>query len=224
LRAELEAAREVQQQLVTAPPATPSFRIESAYVPATQVGGDFYRILPSEHGDILVVVGDVSGKGLRAAMTVSAIIGSLRTLAACEPASVLRDLNRSLAGQLPSGFVTCLAARLRADGNCSIANAGHLAPYRRGEEISLPSGLPLGITADADYPEIIFQLAAGDTLTFLSDGVVEAQTPSGELFGFDRTRAISSNSAQSIADAAVRFGQEDDITVLTVEFAPDVAS
>ena len=80
LRVEFEAAREVQQQLVTAPPATPGFRIEAAYRPATQVGGDFYRVLPGENGEVLLVLGDVSGKGLRAAMTVSAIVGSLRML------------------------------------------------------------------------------------------------------------------------------------------------
>jgi hypothetical protein len=220
LHAEFEAAREVQQQLVTAPPAAPGYRIESAYLPAAEVGGDFYRVVPCDNGEILVIVGDVSGKGLRAAMTVSTIIGSLRTLPVREPAAVLSELNRSLAGQLRGGFVTCIAARLRADGTCTLANAGHLAPYRSGEEIPLFPSLPLGITADADYAETILQLVPGDTLTFLSDGVVEAQLPGGELFGFDRTRAISSQSAQSIAEVAQRFGQEDDITVLTLQFAP----
>jgi phosphoserine phosphatase RsbU/P len=153
-------------------------------------------------------------------MTVSTIIGSLRTLPVREPAAVLSELNRSLAGRLRGGFVTCIAARLRADGTCTLANAGHLAPYRSGEEIPLFPSLPLAITADADYAETILQLVPGDTLTFLSDGVVEAQLPGGELFGFDRTRAISSQSAQSIAEVAQRFGQEDDITVLTLQFAP----
>jgi hypothetical protein len=224
LRAELEAAREVQQQLVTAPPAIPGFRIESAYLPATQVGGDFYRVLPCGENEILVIVGDVSGKGLRAAMTVSAIIGSLRTLPTRDPAALLCELNRSLAGQLGGGFVTCLAARLRADGLCTLANAGHLAPYLRGEEVLLAPGLPLGILQNAAYDEATLQLASGDTLTFLSDGVVEAQSPTGELFGFDRTRAVSSQSAQSLAEAAQRFGQEDDITVLTLQFASEPSS
>ncbi len=104
LRVEFEAAREVQQQLVTTPPATPGFRIEAAYRPATQVGGDFYRVLPGESGEVLVVLGDVSGKGLRAAMTVSAIVGSLRMLPTRTPAEILRELNRSLAGNLHGGF------------------------------------------------------------------------------------------------------------------------
>jgi phosphoserine phosphatase RsbU/P len=220
LRVEFEAAREVQQQLVTAPPATPGFRIEAAYRPATQVGGDFYRVLPGENGEVLVVLGDVSGKGLRAAMTVSAIVGLLRMLPTCTPVEILRELNRSLAGNLRGGFVTCLAMRIYADGAVALANAGHLAPYRNGEEIPLPPSLPLGITVDAEYTETSLRLAPGDTFTFFSDGVVEAQSPTGELFGFERTGSISRQSAQEIADVAQAFGQEDDITVLTLQFAP----
>ena len=158
LRAEFQAAREVQQQLVTAPPAIPGFRIEAEYRPATQMGGDFYRVVPGENGDVLVVVGDVSGKGLRAAMTVSAIVGSLRMLSARTPAEILRELNRSLAGHMHGGFVTCLAARMNADGAVAVATAGHPAPYRNGEEIPLSPSLPLGITVDAEYTETIFRL------------------------------------------------------------------
>jgi sigma-B regulation protein RsbU (phosphoserine phosphatase) len=220
LRAEFEAAREVQQQLVTATPATPGFRIESAYLPATQVGGDFYRVLPCDHGELLVIVGDVSGKGLRAAMTVSTIIGSLRTLPVRAPAEILGELNRSLAGNLHGGFVTCLAARLSSDGSCTLANAGHLPPYRNGVEFDPGAGLPLGITLNTTFEERQLLLAPGDTLTFLSDGVVEARNAQGELFGFDRTQKISTQSAHAIADAAKAFGQEDDITVLTLKFAP----
>lgn len=214
--AELEAAREVQQHLVTAPPATPGFRIESVYLPATQVGGDFYRVMPGKSGEVLVIVGDESGKGLRAAMTVSAIIGSLRTITADDPAEILCGLNRTLYGNLPNGFVTCLAAQLRPDGTCIVANAGHLSPYCNGEEIAVSPGLPLGIAPAADYTKTMLRLAPGDTLTFLSDGVVEARNPSGELFGFERAAGISTQTAQGIAHAAQHFGQEDDITVLTL--------
>ena len=80
--------------------------------------------------------------------------------------------------------------------------------------------LPLGIAPDAIYSESTLHLAPGDTLTFLSDGVVEAQSPTGELFGFDRTAAISTQPAEAIAHAAQQFGQEDDITVLTLRYAP----
>ena len=102
-----------------------------------------------------------------------------------------------------------------------MANAGHLAPYVGGEEIGTPSGLPLGLTRQQEtYVETRFSLAPGETLTLLSDGVVEARDASGELFGFDRARAISIHSATQIAQAAKDHGQEDDITVLTLTFAP----
>jgi hypothetical protein len=110
--------------------------------------------------------------------------------------------------------------RIHADGAVTLANAGHLAPYHNGEEIPLSSSLPLGIIVDAEYTETSLRLTPGDTFTFFSDGVVEAQSPTGELFGFERTGSISRKSAQEIADVAQAFGQEDDITVLTLQFAP----
>jgi len=219
LRVEFEAARDVQQQLVTQPPDIPGFCIESVYAPAKHVGGDFFRVLPQQDGGVLVVVGDVSGKGLRAAMTVSAILGALSTLSCDSPALLLKALNRALAGNLRGGFVTCLCANIAPGGALTIANAGHLSPYCNGEEVSIENGLPLGIASEATYEETMVQLEPGDRLTFLSDGVVEAQSPTGELFGFDRTRQISIQSAEHIAAAAQAFGQEDDITVLTLAFA-----
>lgn len=166
-----------------------------------------------------VVVGDVSGKGLPAAMTVSAMIGALRTMAASGPAEILRRLNDSLLGTLRSGFVTCLCARIESSGTVTVANAGHPAPYRSGQEIALQPGLPLGIVPEPDYAETTIDLAPGEKLTFLSDGVVEARSTSGELFGFERARAVSGQAADEIASTAQRFGQEDDITVLTVALA-----
>jgi serine phosphatase RsbU (regulator of sigma subunit) len=97
-----------------------------------------------------------------------------------------------------------------------IANAGHPAPYCNGAEIELEGGLPLGIAEDVTYTETEFSLEAGETLTLLSDGVVEARIASGELFGFERTCGISRELAEKIAATAKRWGQEDDITVLTV--------
>jgi phosphoserine phosphatase RsbU/P len=123
----------------------PGFRIESVYAPATQVGGDFFRIVPEGDGGVLVVVGDVSGKGLRAAMTVSALIGTLRTIPLVSPGWILNALNSGLAGNLHGGFVTCCAARITHDGRVTIANAGHLSPYRNGFEVEVGAGLPLGI-------------------------------------------------------------------------------
>jgi sigma-B regulation protein RsbU (phosphoserine phosphatase) len=124
-------------------------------------------------------------------------------------------LNRVLHGQI-RGFVTCAATLIRADGAMTLANAGHLSPYRNGEELAVNSGLPLGIVAEGGYEETNYQLALGDRLTFVSDGVVEATSEKRELFGFERTQAISNQPADKIAEAARQFGQEDDISVVTV--------
>jgi phosphoserine phosphatase RsbU/P len=217
--AELEAAREIQQRLVPAVlPELAGFHLEAAYLPAQEVGGDFYQVIAQPDGFALIVVGDVSGKGLKAAMTGALAIGALRTLADenLSPGVLLARLNRQMLTAQESGFITCLCVRMSLEGSLTMANAGHLSPYRRGEEIELDSGLPLGLTADAEYAETLLQLAPGDTLTLLSDGVVEAMNPQRQLFGFERTRVISEQPAHNIAAAAQAFGQEDDITVLTV--------
>jgi len=218
--AEFEAAREIQQRLVPASlPALPGFHVEAAYLPAQEVGGDFYQVLEQRDGYALIVVGDVSGKGLKAAMTGALAIGALRTLADenLSPGALLSRLNRQMLTAQESGFITCLCVRISLQGSVTMANAGHLSPYRRGEEIKVDSGLPLGLTADADYSETHLELAPGDTLMLLSDGVVEAMNDEHQLFGFERTRAISTQSAHQIAAAAQAFGQEDDITVLTLK-------
>jgi serine phosphatase RsbU (regulator of sigma subunit) len=222
LSAEMEAARSVQSFLVPAmAPGTPGFAVESVYIPASEVGGDFFHVQPGNDGSLLIVIGDVSGKGLKAAMTVSTIIGALRDQQKRRPAQVLGHLNRVLHGQV-SGFVTCAAALIEEDGAMTVANAGHLAPYRNGEEIAIESGLPLGILAEICYAEAEFQLAPGDRLTFVSDGVVEATNEKRELFGFERMQAISNQSARAIAEAARQFGQEDDISVLSVTLTADM--
>ncbi|MGD0740804.1 MAG: PP2C family protein-serine/threonine phosphatase [Terracidiphilus sp.] len=216
LRVELETAREMQQRLVAPAADVPGFEVESIYEPAKLVGGDFFRVVPESGGAVLAVVGDVSGKGLRAAMTVSAVVGALRSIPPVSPAWILSSLNAGLAGQLHGGFVTCCAARITRDGTVTIANAGHLSPYRNGTEMEVEAGLPLGIIPEVEYKEIQFMLQPGECLTFLSDGVVEARNASGELFGFERTLGIINSSAAAIAQAAKDFGQDDDITVLSI--------
>jgi serine phosphatase RsbU (regulator of sigma subunit) len=217
--AEFEAAREIQQRLVPAMlPELAGFHLEAAYLPAQEVGGDFYQVLAQQDGSALIVVGDVSGKGLKAAMTGALAIGALRTLAAEDlgPGLLLERLNRQMLAAQESGFITCLCVRMSPQGALTMANAGHLPPYRGGEEIAVAPNLPLGLAADAEYLESTEQLDPGDKLTLLSDGVVEAMNEKKEMFGFERTRAHSTQSARSIAEAAQRWGQEDDITVLTV--------
>ena len=221
---EMEQARQVQSLLIpSTTPSTPGYAVESVYLPASSVGGDFFQIRPGEDGSLLIVVGDVSGKGLKAAMTVSAIVGGLRGCALQDPAEILAYLNRILFGQI-GGFVTCCAAVISKDGKLTLANAGHPSPYLNGEELATAGGLPLGIVAEVNYEETSFDLAPADRLTFVSDGVVEATNEKRELFGFARTQQISNQSAAAIAERAQKFGQEDDITVVSVVRAMQTAN
>jgi len=227
--AEISAARSVQALLIpTQLPSNRNFMLESAYLPVNGVGGDFFQVLPLKDDSLLIVVGDVSGKGLQAAMNSSTLVGALRNELAHDPATVLNHLNHVLIGAVSSPgtavkeldcapcFATCLCARVYPDGTTTIANAGHLNPYRDGREISLTGSLPLGVIADVQYEQATFQLNRGDRLVFLSDGVVEATNSEGELFGFERTQQVSNESARYIAQTAQRFGQTDDITVVSL--------
>ena len=218
---EIESARTVQQVLVpTENPAIPGFAIEAVYKPAGQVGGDFYQIVVTPHGGVLAVIGDVSGKGMPAAMTVSLLVGTFRTLAhyTQSPGEILRAMNQRMLARSSGGFTTCLVLRVDADGTLTAANAGHLAPYVDGKEFATESGLPLGLAAEVHFAESSFPMLPSARMTLVTDGVVEARSASGELFGFDRTAAISTNPAEDIARAASTFGQEDDITVLSLTF------
>ncbi|MGD0632138.1 MAG: PP2C family protein-serine/threonine phosphatase, partial [Terracidiphilus sp.] len=232
LAGELEAARQVQQVLLPDQlDQCPGFLVDCVYRPADQVGGDFFQQIGDGQGGMLVVLGDVSGKGLPAAMLVSVLVGAIRAEAAhgTDPMNMLCSLNDRMMGRSHGGFTTCLAAHITAGGLLTVANAGHLPPYLNGAEVAVPGALPLGIIAHPEYEVTTVQLAPGDRLTFVSDGVVEAQAKllprPGELFGFDLTRALSVFPAHRIADAASGFGQTDDITVVTVEFSgPSVSS
>jgi Stage II sporulation protein E (SpoIIE) len=218
---EVRSAREVQQVLVPETvPAVPGFAIDSVYKPAAELGGDFFQVISLPDASTLIVIGDVSGKGLKAAMTVSLIVGTLRTLAdyTQEPAKILEGMNRRLCGRVQDGFATCVVLRLGANGDSTIANAGHLAPFRDGEELPLRGSLPLGLAEDAVYEELAFRLQEGETLTLYTDGIVEARNAAGELYGFERVQALAQErkSAEQIVEAACVFGQEDDITVLSI--------
>ncbi|MBS1804884.1 MAG: serine/threonine-protein phosphatase [Acidobacteria bacterium] len=220
LSGEMQAAQQVQGMLASAVLNTvPGMRVEVAFHPIREVGGDFYscRILPGNRQRILL--GDVSGKGAAAAMTAAVLLGAAQRRDHDHPAELLDHLNSVLADMRLGGFATCLCAELSAEGALIVANAGHLPPYLNGEEIPLECGVPLSITPDVRYTESAVCVAQDEQLTFLSDGVVEAQNNERELFGFDRTRQISTQSAEAIARAAQQFGQEDDITVLTLTFA-----
>lgn len=221
---EFKSARELQQVLIPESlPDVPGFAFTSAYRPAQEVGGDFFQIirLEGEHaGSTLILLGDVSGKGLKAAMTVSLIVGAVRTLAkfAPSPGEMLGELNQRLFGRLNGGFVTCLAILLSSDGECVMASAGHPMPYLNQTEVDLPGALPLGVVANANYEEKTISLLEGDHFALYTDGLLEARGVDGEIFSFERLTNLFATrpDATKATEAAIHFGQDDDITVLTL--------
>ncbi len=217
LQQELTAAAEVQSLMLAAPSAANAdITVESVYLPASEVGGDFYHLQSYPDGSQVALVGDVSGKGLKAAMLVSVAIGVLRSLQTSSPGAILKGLNDALAGKGGTGFVTCCCVRYEHGGNVTIASAGHPAPYCRGNEVDVAAGLPVGIVAGTTWEETSITLNVGEQLTLVSDGVVEAENVKRELLGFERTREMSGKTAREIAEAAKAWGQNDDITVVTV--------
>ena len=215
--AEIEAAQTTQQLLLArASQPTPGFSVESVYYPAGEVGGDFFLVSPDPDGSLVAILGDVSGKGLLAAMRVSMILGVLRREDSREPSTIMRRLNEALLTQSEMGFTTACCVRLERGGLYSFVNAGHISPYIRGVEIPAPPSLPLGLASEQSYESVTGMLIAGDRIVLMSDGVVEARSATGELYGFDRLPGLTCMPAVDIADVAQRFGQEDDITVLTV--------
>ncbi|HEY6490447.1 MAG TPA: PP2C family protein-serine/threonine phosphatase [Terracidiphilus sp.] len=215
-QSELAAARSVQELMIPQDKQeTPGYEVDSVYQPATEVGGDFFHVQSEGKDGLLVVIGDVAGHGLKAAMNVSMVMGALRRFPERRPAKILEALNRVVTGS--DSYTTCQAIWFGGDGELVIANAGHLPPYLNSQEIVLPGGLPLGVLPNERYDEVRLYLHPGDRLLLMSDGVVEARRPAtGELFGFERVHNLSNQSAFYIADAAKGFGQEDDITVLTI--------
>ena len=221
LEGEMTAAREVQRVMVPEDlPQIAGYSIESVYRPAADVGGDFFQVVPLKSGRALVVIGDVSGKGLRAAMIVSMIVGILSTVSGYteEPAEILDELNRRLCGRVYEGFVTCLVLRLDDEGRIAIANAGHLPPFGHGAELRVQESLPLGLSLNQAYEDTAVQLNRGEALVLLTDGVVEARNPQGELLGFGEIETMlrAGATAREVAEVAERQGQNDDITVLQV--------
>lgn len=221
---EMEAARTMQQMLLAQSSAsTPGFTVESVYLPASEVGGDFFLVSPAEDGSVTAIVGDVSGKGLQAAMRVSMILGVLRREDSRKPGEILAALNRALLAQSEFGFTTACCVHLERSGRFVFANAGHVSPYvvsgTDSVELESPPSLPLGLADDQQYEESMGTLPAGGRLVLTSDGVVEARAADGELYGFERMGALMLLPAAEIAAWAQEFGQEDDITVLTIACA-----
>jgi len=168
---------------------------------------------------VLIVVGDVTGKGMQAGMLVALIVGAIRgaLMHSTDPAQILKEVNEQLC-ERQHAIATCLILRIDPDGTGIIANAGQLSPCLNGVEIEMEGAFPIGIVPDGDVAITSFALKEGDNLFLMSDGVVEATAPDGELFGFERITELLERRASSaeIAIAAQQFGQEDDILVLQV--------
>ena len=218
---EFKSARELQRVLIPdEQPKTPGYALTSSYKPASEVGGDFFQVIALKDDATLIVLGDVSGKGLKAAMAVSLIVGMVRALAGIfpEPGRLLAELNDRLAGRLHGAFATAIVMRLDPQGECKAASAGHLSPFVNDREMELPGALPLGISAGIVYQESRIEIQEGDRLALYTDGLLEARNSAGELYGFDRLHALFSGrpDAAQAAESAVLFGQDDDITVLTL--------
>ena len=221
LALDVKQAQEVQGVILPeAITALPGLIIENEYRPAREVGGDFYQIIahPAD-GSLLIVAGDVAGKGLRAGMLVALLVGAIRnqTETDFDPLHMLQALNRRLLGR-GEAHATCLCMLVDADGAVTLANAGHLPPYLNGQLIEVEGALPLGVLESAEFSITKFQLRENDRLVLASDGVVEAMDEHSRLFGFARLQELLQGgpTAADLASAAQSFGQQDDISVIAV--------
>ena len=233
---ELHVARRIQQaSLPEAVPALEGWEIYPSYLPAREVGGDFFDFLELEDGRLGLVVGDATGKGVPAALVMSTTCGMIRAVTQASdysPGEVLQRVNEALATRIPANmFVTCFYGVLDpGTGSFAYANAGHDLPYvRRGgyaEEL-MARGMPLGLMPGMGYEENEIILGEGDRALFYSDGLVEAHNPEGAMFGFPRLQSLVAEHAQGepLVDFLMeelysftgkRWEQEDDITLVTL--------
>ncbi|HWT65663.1 MAG TPA: PP2C family protein-serine/threonine phosphatase [Terracidiphilus sp.] len=218
---DVRQAQEVQSVILReARTVLDSMVIECEFRPADQVGGDFFQVMPDPVDDSLAIVfGDVNGKGLRAGMLVALLVGATRTALhfSPDPDELLRALNERLMGR-GNVSATCMALRISHDGEVYLANAGQTTPYLNGEPIQLDGSFPLGLVKKAEFTEARFQLRENDRLVLLSDGAAEARDAHGKLFGFDRVQKmlLEGKTVEEVADAAQTFGQQDDISAITV--------
>lgn len=233
---ELRTAQAIQQAFLPREvPAFPGWQLRPYYRPAREVGGDFYDFFLFKDGRLGLVIGDVTGKGIPAALVMATVHTMLRSTMqeTISPREVLARVNALLAVEIPEGmFVTCFYAILDlANGHVTYANAGHEPPYRHqpGNAAELwATGMPLGLMPDTCYEEYEADLAPGETLLFYSDGLVEAHAPQGEMFGFPRLEKYLKNYTDEAAlvdlllDKLKEFTgdtweQEDDVTLLTLQ-------
>jgi serine phosphatase RsbU (regulator of sigma subunit) len=233
---QLNVARLVQRQfLPDSLPDLAGWRVAAFYRPALRVGGDFYDFIPLPDGRVMVVIGDVTDKGVPAALVMASTHSLLRAAAPrlISPGAVLETVNELLCKDTPvQMFVTCLALVLDdASGQITFANAGHDVPYVRtagGVAELRAKGMPLGLMPGSTYAERTFTFQPGDLALLHSDGLSEAHGAGHEMFGFHRVAALTGRgtSTQGLIDLCLReldaftgpgHEQEDDITLLSLE-------
>src|SRR3954467_13961579 len=233
---ELEVARLIQQNFLPRElPDLPGWQIAAYYRPAREVGGDFYDVIPLPDGRVGFVVGDVTDKGVPAALVMSATRSVLRASAQrLIPARiVLERVNEHLCPDMPEKmFVTCLYGGLDpCTGHLRFANAGHDLPYVKTADgvIELRArGMPLGLMSGMAYEEKEIILEPGDSVLLHSDGIVEAHDPERDMFGFPRLKETMADApgGQELIDRVLReleaftgpdTEQEDDITMVTLQ-------
>jgi serine phosphatase RsbU (regulator of sigma subunit) len=237
---ELDLARKIQQGLLPKTyPELPGWSFNAFYQPAREVGGDFYDWITLPDGRLGIVIGDVSDKGIPAALVMATCRTLLRSAAGTgsSPGNLLADVNNRLQPDIPSGmFVTCLVAFLDPEsGSIAMANAGHNLPYvchdREVAELMV-RGMPLGLMPDMSYEEINTRIETGGVMVLTSDGLAESHCD-GEMFGTGRVQSSLMGKVDDPMSAALdahrqfvgdEWDQEDDMTVVTVgrfEHVPD---
>lgn len=237
---ELRTAQAIQHAFLPKDvPVLPGWQIAPYYHPAREVGGDFYDFLLFADGRLGLIIGDVTGKGIPAALVMATVHTMLRTAVQeiASPGAVLARVNDLLAAEIPAGmFVTCFYALLDPkNGRLWYANAGHEPPYRQEGENAAElwaTGMPLGLMPGSCYEEYEAVLAPGESLLFYSDGLVEAHNAQHEMFGFQRLQALLARNAGATSriDFLLRelnnftgegWEQEDDVTLVTLQRIPD---
>jgi sigma-B regulation protein RsbU (phosphoserine phosphatase) len=247
LRSELDTAREIQRQLLpTGAREIPGLDLAAAYVPARELGGDFYDFLPYGQGRLGFVLGDVSGKGTAAALYGSLAIGTVREVVvdhASNPAKMLALLNQRLhSARLESRFIAMLFAIYDASTRrLTLSNAGGPYPLlvRDGHVLTIRlEGVPLGLIPGTEYDESVFDLQPGDVVIFASDGIVESENAKQEEFGLPRLSALLSgispeDSARTIVErilaetdthSGVGIAPHDDRTLVVLRVTDHTSS
>lgn len=235
LQQELRVAALIQQTLLPKEvPSISGWRINAFYRPAREVGGDFYDFIPLDDGRLGLVIGDVTDKGIPAALVMATSRSMLRAAAHNHPSpgAALAEVNESLVPEIPQAmFVTCLYAVVDTEsGEVVFANAGHNLPYV-GNDTSVrelrATGMPLGLMSGMTYEERTHTMSRGEVMVLTSDGITEAHSPEGEMYGFSRLMGrVGAQTAKKdllsalVADLESFQGpdseQEDDITLVVV--------